>query len=283
MGNTRHFPGKAHKPATASQTPAPVAVTGLSTRDRLLIWCCLVAIVALAWGYLLYLDHAMSSAMEYGAMMAEMGMPMAQPWTAADIFFTFAMWVVMMVGMMTGSAAPVMLLFAGMHARQGGRRAPLAVLSFGLGYVIVWVGFSACAALAQWALHHAAMLSPAMAASNAYLGGAILCAAGLYQFTPLKQACLMHCQSPLGFLMTRWRNGTFGALKMGMRHGTYCLGCCWALMGVLFVVGVMNLVWVAVLTLFVLVEKIGPRGLLVARAAGVAMIVAGVFLLAGAG
>jgi predicted metal-binding membrane protein len=279
--NTRRFPGRERKLPTSSHAPDPALVARLSSRDRILIWSCLVAIAALAWGYLFYLDHQMSSATEHETMMAEMGMSMEMPWTAADIFFTFAMWVVMMVGMMAGSAAPVMLLFAGMHARRGGRRVPLIVLIFGLGYVAVWVGFSACAALAQWALHDAAMLSPAMAASSSQAGGAILCIAGVYQLTPFKRACLMHCQSPLGFLMTRWRDGTLGALQMGMRHGAYCLGCCWALMCVLFVVGVMNLVWVAALTLFVLLEKIGPAGAVVARVAGVAMIVAGVLFFAG--
>jgi predicted metal-binding membrane protein len=174
-----------------------------------------------------------------------------------------------------------MLLFAGAHARRGGGRAPFIVLIFGLGYLTVWVGFSACATLAQWALHHAAVLSPEMAAPSPRIGGAILCAAGVYQLTPFKRACLMHCQSPLGFLMTRWRDGTSGALLMGMRHGAYCLGCCWALMCVLFVVGVMNLVWVATLALFVFFEKIGAAGAVVARVAGAAMIVVGVLLFAG--
>lgn len=214
-------------------------------------------------------------------MMAETAGPMEMPWAAADIFFTFAMWIVMMVGMMTGSASPVMLLFAGAHARRGTRRVPLIVLVFGLGYMVVWVGFSACATLAQWALHHAAMLSPAMAASSPQVGGAILCVAGVYQLTPLKRACLMHCQSPLGFFMTHWRDGTLGALQMGIRHGAYCLGCCWALMCILFAVGVMNLVWVAALALFVLLEKIGPAGTVVARVAGMAMIAAGILLFAG--
>ncbi len=114
------------------------------------------------------------------------------------------------------------------------------------------------------------------------MGGAILIAVGVYQLTPFKRACLMHCQSPLGFLMTHWRDGRLGALQMGMRHGAYCLGCCWALMGILFVVGVMNLIWVAGLTLFVLLEKLGPAGAMLARVAGVAMMIAGTLFLASA-
>jgi len=213
--------------------------------------------------------------------MMEMGMSMASPWTTADVLFTFAMWVVMMIGMMAGSAMPVLLLFAGAHNGRGGSRAPFVVPMFALGYLAVWVGFSACATLAQWALHHAAALSPELAASSPRVGGAILCAAGLYQLTPAKRACLRHCRSPLGFLMSHWRDGSAGALQMGMRHGAYCLGCCWALMGILFVVGVMNLVWVAALALFVLLEKVGPAGTALARVAGAAMVVVGVLLFTG--
>ena len=214
-------------------------------------------------------------------MMASMGMTLDMPWTAADVFFTFTMWSVMMVGMMTASAAPMLLLFAGAHAGREKRGMPLAVLLFGLGYVAVWVGFSAGAALLQWALHEAAMLTPAMAAASPRLAGAILVAAGAYQLTPVKDACLTACRSPLGFLMTSWRDGAMGAFRMGLRHGTYCLGCCWALMCVLFVVGVMNLIWVAALTVFVLVEKIGPAGALVARLAGALMVVVGILFVVG--
>ena len=224
----------------------------------------------------------MSWSMTHDPMIADMGMSsMDMPWTATDVFFTFTMWAVMMVGMMTGTAAPMLLLFAGAHAARGTRRMSLPVITFGLGYTIVWVAFSAGAALAQWALHQAAMLTPAMAASNARLAGGILVAAGVYQLTPVKGTCLIRCRSPLGFLMTNWRDGALGALQMGLRHGVYCLGCCWLLMCLLFVVGVMNLVWVAALTAFVLVEKIGPFGLIVARIAGAIMIVFGILVAAG--
>lgn len=131
--NMRRFPGRECKLSTFSYPSDAAPVARLSSRDRILIWCCLIAIVALSWAYLLYLDHQMSSTMKQGTMMTQMGMPMEMPWTSADIFFAFTMWVVMMVGMMTGSAAPVMLLFAGAHVRRGGRRVPLIVLIFGLG------------------------------------------------------------------------------------------------------------------------------------------------------
>ena len=164
--NMRLFPGRVRKLATSSRASNPGSVAGLSRRDRILILGYVAAVTVLSWGYLFYLDHQMLSARQHDKMMMEMGMSMATPWTTTDIFFTFAMWVVMMVGMMAGSALPVMLLFAGAHARRGGGRAPFIVLIFGLGYLTVWVGFSACATLVQWALHDAAMLSPAMAASK---------------------------------------------------------------------------------------------------------------------
>ena len=223
----------------------------------------------------------MSSSTAYDAAMASMGMPANRPWVAADVFFTFLMWAVMMVGMMAGSAAPVLLLFGAARAGRAGRGVSLAVFMFGLGYLTVWVGFSACAALAQWALHETAMLSPAMAASSPRLAGAILLAAGTYQLTPFKGACLTQCRSPLGFLMTNWRDGNRGAIEMGVRHGVFCLGCCWVLMCVLYVVGVMNLVWVAALTVFVLAEKIGPAGAVVARVAGALMIIVGLLFVVG--
>ena len=214
-------------------------------------------------------------------MMAEMGMVMDMPWTTADVLLAFAMWAVMMVGMMTPSAAPVVLLFAAMRRGSGAQRMPGIVFAFVAGYLLVWVCFSAVAALSQLALHQAALLSPMMTTSSAWLGAAILIAAGVYQLTPFKSTCLTHCRSPLGFLMSHWRDGTGGALRMGIAHGTYCLGCCWALMCVLFVVGVMNLLWVVAIAIFVLIEKVGPWGTLVARVAGVAMIVRGAYLLAG--
>ena len=253
------------------------AVEVLSNRDRILIWTSIVLITALSWAYLVYLDREMSSAMSRDHM--DITMTMDTPWTATDIFFTFAMWAVMMIGMMIPTAAPMLLLFAGARAKRGECSVPSALI-FGLGYLVVWTGFSAAATLGQWALHQAAMLSMAMAASNRYLAGAIVIAAGIYQMTPWKGACLKHCRTPLGFLMTHWHEGTFGAFRMGLSHGTFCLGCCWALMCVLFAVGVMNMIWIATLTAFVLLEKIGPGGVIVARVAGAAMLVLGIFRLA---
>jgi predicted metal-binding membrane protein len=265
MDSTRLFPGGAHS-----------LVADLPRRDFVLISTCIVIVAAIAWVYLIHLDRQMSASMAHDRMMTEMGMTMDMPWTATDAFLTFAMWVVMMIGMMAGTATPVLLLFAAAHAQRRERGASLAVLIFGLGYLAVWTGFSAFATVTQWALHRAAMLSPAMAASSPRVAGVILIGAGVYQLTPWKSNCLTHCRSPLGFLMTNWRDGKLGALRMGSYHGAYCLGCCWALMCVLFAVGVMNLVWVSVLTAFVLIEKIGPAGAIVARVAGATMVVFGI-------
>lgn len=289
MASMRRFPGKVAEldsslPTCTGTGPA-ASLAALSGRERIVIGLCLVVVVALAWAYLFYLDRMMAPAMAQVAGMTEMagmaGMAMARQWSTTDFLFTLAMWIVMMIGMMVASAAPVMLLFAAAHVRRGGRRVPLAVLAFALGYLLLWSAFALGAALAQWGLHQAALLSPQMTLSSTQAGGAVLVAAGLYQMTPLKRACLRQCQSPLGFLLAHWREGVGGAVKMGIRHGAFCLGCCWALMGVLFVVGVMNLAWVATLAVFILLEKLAPTGIIVSRVAGAAMMVAGVMLLAG--
>jgi predicted metal-binding membrane protein len=255
------------------------AIAAVPRRDRYLISVCLATITALSWAYLVHLAQHPSSAQEYARMMAAMGMAVDRPWTAVDAFLTFAMWTVMMVGMMTGSAAPMLLFFASAQARREPRRVSPRVLMFGLGYLVIWAAFSAIATSAQWALQRAALLSAAMAASKPTVAAVILIVAGLYQLTPFKGACLSQCRSPLGFLMTNWRDGAGGAFRMGTRHGMFCLGCCWALMIVLFAVGVMNLAWVAALAVLVLLEKITPAGVLISRASGIVLIGAGAYLL----
>ena len=247
-------------------------------RDRALVWVGLAGLTLGAWGYLLHLSRTMGASDAGMVGMAGMG-PVVAPWTPADVAFTAAMWATMMAGMMLPAAAPVILLFAGVNRRrreQGGVAVPTTV--FLLGYLVVWSGFSGGAALVQWGLHAAALLSPLMATTSPVLGGALLIAAGVYQLTPLKEVCLARCRSPLGWLMTEWREGVGGAFRMGLGHGAHCLGCCWILMGLLFVTGVMNLLWVAVIAAFVLVEKVAPAGVLVGRVAGVALIAAGLAL-----
>jgi len=209
-----------------------------------------------------------------------MSMSAAQPWDGGETVGLALMWIVMMIAMMIPSVAPVILLFAGVSRKrrmQGVPAAPVAV--FTLGYLLAWTGYAVLAALTQSVLHSAALLSPAMSSASPLLGGAILIVAGVYQWMPLKGACLSHCRSPLGFFSTEWREGVSGALRMGFRHGSYCVGCCWALMALLFVAGVMNLVWVAVIAGFVLAEKLVPNGRLLGRITGAALAGFGLWVL----
>jgi len=250
-------------------------------RERVIIWGGIVAVTGLAWLYLIALARGMSAQGVGGGMVDMPGMrPLLAPWTTTDVLFTVWMWAAMMVGMMLPAAAPMIALFAALNQRRRSE-ASVAVPTgiFVLGYLLVWTAFSVGAALVQWALHTMALLSPAMATTSPRIGGAILIAAGVYQLTPLKTVCLTHCRSPLGFLMTGWHEGRGGALWMGVHHGVYCLGCCWVLMGLLFVTGVMNLLWVAVIAAFVLAEKVGPAGVLIGRVASALMILAGLILL----
>ena len=202
-------------------------------------------------------------------------------WGLTTVLLLFVMWTVMMVAMMVPSAAPMILAFLTVNQRRQATARPFVpVTIFLLGYLAVWTAFSAVATLAEWGLHQAALLSTTMTATSTVLNGGLLIAAGVFQWTPLKRACLKGCRSPLSFLMSEWREGTAGAFIMGLRHGTYCVGCCWFLMALLFVAGVMNLLWVAVIALFVMAEKISPKGELLARVAGVGLVIAGAALLA---
>jgi predicted metal-binding membrane protein len=209
-----------------------------------------------------------------------MAMPHLQTWTTVDVVLMCVMWMVMMVAMMVPSAAPMILMYATMHRRHQEQHTPFVPTSvFLLGYLLIWTGFSVLASGLQWGLHSAALLSSSMGHTGPRLGGILLLAAGVFQWTPLKAVCLTQCRSPLGFFMTNWRDGTLGALSMGLRHGSYCLGCCWVLMMLLFAAGVMNLLWVALIAAFILVEKVVPHGELVGRVAGAGLMVAGLVLL----
>jgi len=211
-----------------------------------------------------------------------MEMPgMIMPWDVMAVLLLFVMWAVMMIAMMVPSAAPMILAFLTVnHRRQTSVRPLVPVVIFVFGYLAVWTAYSAVAALAQWGLHKAALLSPTMAANSPVVSGGLLLAAGVFQWTPLKRACLKGCRSPLSFLMSEWRDGRRGAFVMGLRHGSYCVGCCWVLMALLFVVGVMNLFWVGVIALFMIGEKIMAKGELLGRLAGVALVIGGVVVIA---
>jgi predicted metal-binding membrane protein len=185
----------------------------------------------------------------------------------------FVMWSVMMVGMMIPSAAPMILLFARIQRRKLADQAPTTrITAFTAGYLLIWTSFSLVATGLQWALTELRLLSPMMVSTSQFLAVGVLLAAGIYQLTPLKLACLKQCQSPIGFLTSHWKDGALGALSMGIEHGLFCLGCCWFLMTLLFVGGVMNLIWVAVIAIFVLLEKVVPRGEIVGRVGGVLLM-----------
>jgi predicted metal-binding membrane protein len=239
-------------------------------RDRAVVISAILIIAAIAWGYTVYLaETGMGDGMSMGMAMADM-----RSWSVADFALMFVMWAVMMVAMMAPSAAPMLLMFASLNRKRREREAPYVPTAvFLAGYLIVWTVFAAAATGGNWGLHQASLLSSMMGASTSgYLGGALLLAAGAFQWSPLKYACLKQCRTPMGFLMTSWREGHQGALRMGLEHGAYCLGCCWSLMLLLFVLGVMNLVWIAALAAFVLAEKVAPKAEWVSRATGVLLI-----------
>lgn len=247
-------------------------------RDRAIVGVALLATTLVAWLYLFHLAAVMP-----GMDMADMpGMAMSRDhaWGVVDVVLLFAMWAVMMIAMMVPAAAPMILTFAMVQRKRHERdRAAVPTVVFLLGYAVVWTAYAAAAALAQWRLHEAALLSAVMASTSARLAGVLLLVAGVFQWTPLKQACLAKCRSPLSFVMNEWREGPAGAFLMGVRHGAYCVACCWALMALLFVAGVMNLVWVAGLAVFVLAERVLPGGRAVGRIAGTLLLVAGVVTL----
>ena len=256
-----------------------ISVALWKRRDSVIILTGLLGIVVLAWVYLVHMGRMMA----YADAMAAMGMAdMARGWDQADFVMTFLMWAVMMVGMMVPSAAPMILVFAAVNrnrARQGGPY--VATFIFLLGYLAIWTAFSLLAALGQSLLHSAALLEAQRLTVVPWLGGGLLIAAGLFQLSPLKSSCLTRCRSPFDFLTTEWREGKAGALWMGVRHGAFCVGCCWLLMLLLFVAGVMNLVWVATIAIFVLAEKLFPRGRLFSYLGAFACVFAGIVWMMG--
>ncbi len=238
----------------------------------------LVGITALSWAYVVYLALHMSTMPTSG-----MAMPRWQPWSAVEFALMVLMWAVMMVAMMVPSASPMILTFMSVQRdrmAQGNAVVPTSI--FLAGYMIAWSAFSLIATLAQWGLHQAALLSPMMVGTSPVSGGLLLIAAGAYQGSRPKSICLSKCRTPLGFLLTEWRDGHRGALVMGLRHGLFCTGCCWVLMALLFVGGVMNLLWIAAIAAFVLIEKIAPQGWHVARVAGLTLMTWGGWQLLGA-
>jgi len=229
-----------------------------------------MSLSALALGYTYWLG----TGFDMSAMMS----PHFIPWTAMHFGFMFVMWLVMMIGMMTPSVAPMVLLYVAVGRSSVAKGQAFAPASaFVSGYLLSWAAFSAAATLLQWLLESRALITPMMAGTSRPLAGAVLIAAGLYQWLPIKQSCLSQCRAPLSFVQ---RHGGFqasasGSLRLGFLHGAYCIGCCWVLMALLFAFGVMNIYWIVGLMLFVLIEKVVPKAAVVSRLAGVAAMVAG--------
>jgi predicted metal-binding membrane protein len=240
-----------------ASAPATLGLATPPLRDRIVLWGGIVVLSALAWIYLIIMPMGASSRLLDAALM-------------------FLMWAVMMVAMMLPSAAPMLATYARIASAREGTRA-FDVWMFAGGYFVAWTVFSLAVTAVQYALQSVAIVSNGMR-TGPVAGGIILLIAGIYQLTPWKNSCLKWCRTPIGFFMTNWRDGARGAFRMGLDHGAFCTGCCWMLMALLFVAGVMNLAWIAAISVLVLVEKAAPYGRAIARASGVAMIAVGLVL-----
>lgn len=251
-------------------TPAPESRTLLEVamkHERLVTATLLVAIPLACWTWIALMARDM-----YGTMLGSSAWMMTGTWDAPHLVLLWAMWAVMMTAMMLPSAAPLVLLYAGALRTRGEARAGRNLYALSAGYVLIWALFSVVVTMLQRMLSAALVLTPMMEPSTPIAAAAVLAIAGLYQLTPLKTACLRVCRSPLSYLLQHWRSGVTGAFRLGVHHGAYCVGCCWALMLLLFAGGVMNLVVIVALTVWVLVEKFAPFGEQTARASGVALL-----------
>jgi len=243
--------------------------------DRAVVGASLAGITVLAWIYLVREAEKMSQ-MDVG-----MAMPQMSTWDVGHLGFLVVMWSIMMIAMMVPSVTPMVMMFTMINRKrlESDRRDLLPIGIFVAGYLVAWAIFSVGVSVAQWGLHAATLLSPMMTSTTPILGGILLIAGGIYQWTPLKYACLVHCRTPMSFLMTSWRPGRRGALIMGLHHGLFCVGCCWVLMALLFVAGVMNVLWVGAIAAFVFIEKVMPRGDIIGRITGVLLVAAGLWVL----
>ena len=243
-------------------------------RDQIVIAIGLVVIVALGWAYMIHLARGMERNMS-------MVMPQVIPWNWVDWWSMFLMWTVMMVAMLLPSATPTILIYAMVNRnRKQNSLAYVSTSIFLSGYLIAWIAFSLVATVVNWAIHTQGLLTGMMGASTSnILGASLLIVAGIFQWTPFKYACLNHCRTPMGFIMTEWKEGKLGAIKMGLKHGSYCVACCWLLMALLFVLGVMNLLWIGALAAFVLLEKLLPQGIWVSKISGLGFITWGAILI----
>ena len=248
-----------------------VGVQEMIRRDRIIVLSAATVLVLVSWLALIQTHSPSAPAHAILEPHATGGL--------AAIVIAALMWMGMTVAMMLPPVLPWILFFSSVAREQDARRSPLPPTAlFASGYFAVWGGYCLVAATIQTTLQDLALLSAVELRTGPYLGGALLVGAGIFQLSPLKAACLKHCRSPLAFFLARWREGPSGAVGMGFRHGLYCLGCCWALMAVAFALGVMNLLWMAALTLILCVEKIAPGGQRLGRAFGVMLIVWGAAL-----
>jgi predicted metal-binding membrane protein len=230
----------------------------------------LALLSVIAWAVTVYYSHSMNSQMS-------MQMPdMEQQPLIVEASIFLGMWIVMMVAMMFPAVAPMVIIFSNLHQnRKAKNKGFIPTWVFVAGYLLVWTSFGVLAYFIDLIIGHLDMSFPNLHKYSSLIGGAALIAAGLYQLTPLKNVCLTHCRSPLHFIMHRWREGYLGALIMGMDHGAYCLGCCWGLMLVLFVVGIMNIAWMGILALVIFIEKISKHGVVISKTVGGLLILLG--------
>jgi predicted metal-binding membrane protein len=258
-------------------------------RDRMVVSVCLLIVSAGAWLYIWSgagmgmsmweMTHPPETGMGMGM---DMNMVMPQVWSFGYAVVMFFMWWIMMIAMMLPSATPTILLSAALNRRSSGATPPYGNAAvFTLGYLLAWALFSMAAVLAHWLLEQAGVLSMLMESASRTLSGLLLILAGGWQFTPFKNSCLTHCQSPVQFLVRNRRPGNRGALLMGLHHGGYCLGCCWFLMALLFVGGVMNLYWIIGLAIYVYLEKLPAGGKWLTRISGAGLLLWGSLVLTG--
>ena len=248
-------------------------------KDRIIVYLGIILILAVSWGYIIgmgwhmgtlpfgtepmKMDGSMKMDMNNKSLLESVLTwmpPMSGIWSFSDFFLLFIMWAVMMIAMMTPSILPMIMLFTSLNSKKiKENKSSASPLNLLMGYLLSWVLFSLVITFPQYGLHKIGLLTPMMEPTHAALGGVILMLAGIYQFTPFKDACLSVCQSPLSFMMNNWRDGNLGAFLIGYKHGFYCVGCCWFLMLTLFALGVMNIMWVAILTIFVMFEKLSVK------------------------
>lgn len=257
--------------------PKASTLAYLLKKDRFVVLTALFMLCALSWLYIIYLYRQMHP-MNMDALF--FAMPMSSKWSWPDFVLLFLMWFIMMIAMMIPSVTSLVLIFTAINRKRKQRQNPFVSSAYLLsGYFLVWAAFSLFATFLQWLLQRVSLLNPEMVTTNKILGGLILISAGIFQFTHLKNRCLGYCRTPISFIQRNWKEGKRGALHMGMENGLYCLCCCWILMILLFVSGIMNLLWIAVISLFVLFEKVLPSVKIVSAIAGITLITYGMITL----